>query len=267
MMGRKTTLVYIVSASHSGSTALSLLLGTHSLMVNLGEVATTFSRWHDEQHICTCGCRAEECVVWGTEERYGHHDTVLYDKYNLLIDRCRSVYPASPYLVDASKDIEILGSIKERIDADIKVILLIRDPRGYISSIKRKNADKKKGIMARLTLSHSYLLRYWLKINSKFHRYLKEREFPCLKITYEDLCLNSKATLSRVSEFLDLQPPLVHTSLTNSTSHILRGNGMRFQQRLLEGIQYDYRWMNETDHLHYPLLFKLYSKRIKSLVL
>ena len=64
-------LVYILSAGHSGSTLLDMLIGSLPEVFSLGEA--TFFSWQIyrdgnmcelRQDICSCGCKFSECSVW-----------------------------------------------------------------------------------------------------------------------------------------------------------------------------------------------------------
>jgi len=59
----KIRLVYILAASHSGSTLLSLLLGAHPDVCTVGELK--ISHLDDrERYLCSCGSRITECSFW-----------------------------------------------------------------------------------------------------------------------------------------------------------------------------------------------------------
>lgn len=58
-----TKLVYIVAASHSGSTLLTMLLNSHPDVATIGEL----SPGHIEDlsfYLCSCGIRIRECPFW-----------------------------------------------------------------------------------------------------------------------------------------------------------------------------------------------------------
>src|SRR5689334_98468 len=56
-------LVYIVAASHSGSTLLSMLLGSQPQACSVGELKAT--RLGDvERYRCSCGTLIRECPFW-----------------------------------------------------------------------------------------------------------------------------------------------------------------------------------------------------------
>ncbi|MGB2988192.1 MAG: sulfotransferase [Phycisphaerae bacterium] len=65
----KGHLVYILAASHSGSTLLAMLLGSHPETCTVGELKAT-SLGDPDRYLCSCGVRVKECEFWqGVSER------------------------------------------------------------------------------------------------------------------------------------------------------------------------------------------------------
>lgn len=63
MMKEKTKLVYLLAASHSGSTLLAMLLGTHPRVCTVGELR--FNGFQKERgYRCSCRALIEECGFW-----------------------------------------------------------------------------------------------------------------------------------------------------------------------------------------------------------
>ena len=58
-----TRLVYILAASHSGSTLLAMLLGAHRDAVSAGELKAT-SLGNTDEYKCSCGTLLKECRFW-----------------------------------------------------------------------------------------------------------------------------------------------------------------------------------------------------------
>lgn len=56
-------LVYILAASHSGSTLLSMLLGAHPEICTVGELKAT-SLGDKEKYLCSCRERIKDCPFW-----------------------------------------------------------------------------------------------------------------------------------------------------------------------------------------------------------
>jgi hypothetical protein len=61
--GQRTRLVYLLAASHSGSTLLSLLLGSHPEICTIGELKLT-SLGDLERYRCSCGEFLLQCPFW-----------------------------------------------------------------------------------------------------------------------------------------------------------------------------------------------------------
>ena len=59
----KIHLVYILSASHSGSTLLSMLLGAHPEICTVGELKAT-SLGDIDRYLCSCQEKIKECQFW-----------------------------------------------------------------------------------------------------------------------------------------------------------------------------------------------------------
>ncbi len=59
----KTRLVYILAASHSGSTLLAILLGSHPEICTVGELKAT-SMGDVDRYLCSCRARIKDCPFW-----------------------------------------------------------------------------------------------------------------------------------------------------------------------------------------------------------
>ena len=76
-----TDLTYILAASHSGSTLLAMLLGSHPAVCSVGELKIAPQSLGDpETYRCSCGARIKECAFWqdvaAGMARRGHEFTV-----------------------------------------------------------------------------------------------------------------------------------------------------------------------------------------------
>ncbi len=58
-----TNLVYILSASHSGSTLLAILLGSHPNLCTVGELKAT-NLGNIDRYRCSCGVLIRQCEFW-----------------------------------------------------------------------------------------------------------------------------------------------------------------------------------------------------------
>ena len=58
-------LTYIIAASHSGSTLLSMLLGSHPQIATIGEMKLSLQAMGDiDRYRCSCGELIQECDFW-----------------------------------------------------------------------------------------------------------------------------------------------------------------------------------------------------------
>jgi hypothetical protein len=112
---------------------------------------------------------------------------------------------------------------------DVKVIHLVRDPRGNVASIMKHT---KVGVRK--------AARQWRHYNVEAARV--RRRFPQesrMLLQYEELCNDPQATLDRVAAFLGIEPVPISTLLENSERHVI-GNSMRL--RSLDQINEDLSW-------------------------
>jgi hypothetical protein len=65
---KKTRLVYLLGPSHSGSTLLALLLGSHPEITTAGELKQT-SLGNVERYRCSCGEEIRRCPFWDAVRR------------------------------------------------------------------------------------------------------------------------------------------------------------------------------------------------------
>lgn len=68
MSSTRTRLVYLLAASHSGSTLLALLLGSHPEICSVGELKLT-NLGDVERYRCSCGELIRSCSFWAAVSR------------------------------------------------------------------------------------------------------------------------------------------------------------------------------------------------------
>ena len=123
----KRKLVFILSSNYSGSHYLSLLLGSHSKAMHLGETKNLIKE----------GVNCYKCgVLNGCHLFKGIQELTTDDLYPTLFNRAGE--PIN-LLFDTSKKIEwAIKFIKNQADYEIKVIHLVRDPRALMRRWKNK---------------------------------------------------------------------------------------------------------------------------------
>jgi len=112
---------------------------------------------------------------------------------------------------------------------DVKVIHLVRDPRGNVASI-----------MKHTRVGVGKAARQWRHYNAEAARI--RRLFPpesWMLLRYEELCEAPQATLDRVARFIGVEPAPISALLEPSERHVI-GNSMRL--RALDQIREDLSW-------------------------
>jgi hypothetical protein len=115
---------------------------------------------------------------------------------------------------------------------DVKVVHLVRDPRGNAASIVKHTG-----------VDIATAARQWTHSNveaARVRRYLPDDAW--LSVRYEELCADPPGTLDRITGFLGLDRPMSRGSLDNHGSHII-GNKMRM--RTLTEIREDLSWQTQ----------------------
>lgn len=112
---------------------------------------------------------------------------------------------------------------------DVKVIHLVRDPRGNVASIMKHT---KVGVRK--------AARQWRHYNVEAARV--RRRFPQesrMLLQYEELCNSPQATLDRLAAFLGIEAVPISRLLENTERHVI-GNSMRLKS--LDQINEDLSW-------------------------
>jgi hypothetical protein len=131
--------------------------------------------------------------------------------------------------VDTARDHQRPKYLRNHPALDVKVIHLVRDPRGNTASIM-KHTGVEVGPAARR----------WTHYNreaARVKRYLPERSW--LTLRYEELCADPDGTLDRISDFLEVERARLQPDPQDPGRHII-GNPMRL--RALAEIREDRSW-------------------------
>lgn len=261
-MSQNPTLLLIRGLGHSGTTILDLALGAHPQVMGLGEASRILEtpkpgeeqrgpamlRGPDRsQRLCTCGATADNCPIWGPALQWleRHEQRTLPEKMEHLMGAsaaAASMLGAAPQvLVDSFQD-EILLPQSMAADVDVRIIHLVRDVRSWLHS--RLKASRQ----SRRALSDIRTLARWWYVNRKFDRILQQCGRPVFRLGYEEFALHPEQSLRLICNWLGL--PFHRDMLMpggNSSSHILSGNRMRFDQEKTRIIRYDGEWMMTTE--------------------
>ncbi len=136
--------------------------------------------------------------------------------------------------VDTSKEHLRARYLHKYSDLNVYAIHLIRDVRGYVASRMRRNNT----LLHPLTTEQT--TQQWVKENKKYQRTLQILPpSKRLLIRYEDLCLETEATLKKIYQFCGVDDQIFISNFISTQHHIL-GNAMRL--RSSSEIKLDERW-------------------------
>ena len=138
-------------------------------------------------------------------------------------------------LVDTSKERMRARDLRHWLGMDLRVIHLVRDPRGVVYSSVRRGRDGGDERAAAVR---------WAKVNAAILNAMaalpQDRR---LVVRYEDLCTDPDAVLRRIARFLDLDPArLAGATAGDRELHVL-GNRTRLVP--VTEIRLDERWRSE----------------------
>jgi Sulfotransferase family len=157
----------------------------------------------------------------------GDFATLYRSLYRLVLDA-----HGTSLFVDGSKSwrrAAVLTRALQR-EADVKIVHLVRDPRGFALSCRTH---------AGAPLAESAWL--WSDLHSRMRSL--QALAPYLVIRYEDLCADPQAELERLFDFLRVAPEPVVTAPRYAGKHHLIGNNML---RSFDGqVKLDTRWRDE----------------------
>lgn len=250
--------VFIASLSHSGSTLLSLILGCHSRIVGLGEIARVLKQGplgleKTRQGLCSCNQNMDHCEFWGqvSPELDSLQDAPADKKYGVVFETFAAKYGDDFIPVDSSKYLPALKSMRRQFAGELKVIFLIKDVRAYtVSQLER--ASRKKLSLRYRTAAYHFI--HWYRSNRAVNDYLVNENISHIRVGYEELCLYPRQTVETICEFLGQPYEPSMLALKDSGSHVIRGNRLRNQPGKQE-IAYDHRWFYRKEWIIWTLLF------------
>ena len=263
------SLIFIAGLEHSGSTLLDLILGGHPQVVGLGELYQLLRPGsphlaHSGDIFCSCGETMAACPFWGAtlEQLRAHEHHPLPERYRLVINAARAYFGDDRLFVDASKNLAALQTVQALTDLQPRVILLLRDVRGWTVSMQDERRRQHLFNLADLWRSNPlrlpqhlltrtafwYFLR-WYRGNRKLHTSLEASKLSWMRLGYEELCLYPEYISGLLTTFLGLEAHAGMLDIAVSHSHSVLGNRMRTQSAKRQRIFYDNRWFYRQDWL------------------
>lgn len=256
----KTNIIYLMGAGRSGTTALATFLGNSHSILTVGEMHQFFEHLEHNKP-CSCGASLSECDVWSRVlarlphdyldnpgaykafcENFEYHKAV--PKYLLRRFKCEDIHKYTAinetvfqaieeenqktYILDSAKYIgRALGLSKSR-EINLKIIYVIRDVRGVISSFS-KSVQTPRSPLSTIV--------YWVIVNSAaefVYRVLPKDSV--IKLKYEDLIDEPLREFERLEEFLSIDlgdiKEKVIANQPFDMPHIIGGNRMKSNKQI-----------------------------------
>jgi len=300
---RSMQILYIGSAGRSGSTLLEMILGNLPGMFSVGEILDfwEFLDWGNKR--CGCGELLSECSFWTkVKDQLEINENfslsylvklkqkldrtrnlallpmlryIFQKEFNDLVSNTSNLYQIvselteGKVIVDSSKTPSHLYLLSQIPNADIRVLHLIRDPRGVATSWKMHTKNDRGKIhsissMVKRPILNSIIR--WSAENTYTH-YYGQRQTKYTMMRYEDFTEKPYEELHRALQNLgilgvDLNS-LKSSVLKLNSTHSVGGNPIRFQRKALR-IKNENSWEKEMPKWQiflFGLLANAYKKK------
>jgi hypothetical protein len=247
--GMKKTIVYILSTDYAGSHYVSLVLGSNSRTMHLGEAKRLKKPLSKQGVICTACKDKGPCPVMSG---IGPHN--LLSIYDLIFSR---IDPRKEVLIDASKTIEGWATLFLTNTAYVrKYVHLIRDPRALVrrylltNSLNRQLARRWELYKQRQTLGRripfstdlaEVSLYFWLAENRQITQFIRANHLDAMLVTYEDFARDTPRELRRLTEWMGVDYEPAQIEYWNAEHHGTQKT--RYDWVKEQKVQYiDLRW-------------------------
>tara|TARA_A100001388_G_scaffold265812_1_gene238350 strand:+ start:85 stop:945 length:861 start_codon:yes stop_codon:yes gene_type:complete len=258
-------IIYVAGLYHTGSTLMDLTLGNLPKVIGLGEIYKGLREGFEE--MCSCGQLTKDCSFWGDIHKTlkEKKDLDLQAKYDLVISTFVEKYGQDYILVDSSKchpfdlssnksnrDMQGLNFLVNKPEIDLKVIHMVRDVRSWSYGLLMRDERTKdelsliNQIYRKFSRSASARFLQWYWGHKKILNFLKKYNVENLRVSYEDLALDTEVTLNSITDFLEMNYDPSMLIPSKSKSHIVVGNPMRFRKADTKKIKYDSRWLSSN---------------------
>ena len=209
--GGRRTVVTILALGYCGSHYLSLLLGSHSRTLHLGELNFAAKRPDKQKLVCSLCKDNTTCPVF--------HDIGpknIHNAYETIFSR----FPSKTTLIDASKGIWWAKLFMHNPAFQKKYIHLIRDPMALIRRWRHTYTTPKQRIVTRLKVIRDYpwrtvpllfdpldmiYMRNWVMRNRWITEFIRRNRLDARIVSYRDLARNTAAELAPLMQWMGLE--------------------------------------------------------------
>jgi hypothetical protein len=265
------TIAFIAGCGHSGSTLLELILSRHPKCAGVGEafqltqpidcIERLKSYWTPNGEVarrCSCGSELNTCPFWGglVNDWREAGPMTRKERYASILKNFESIYPERDVVVDSSKTVAALQLLRHISPAQLRIVHLIRDVRGYTVSMQKSYRRHNEAKLTQLIrarglkgsfrwLQHTQVanFEFWYRTNRHLERFASAAKIPYLQVSYEDLCFSPSKVLSTVCDFLDVRFFSGMLESLSSEGHIFIGNRLKNSRERQSNINYDLRWV------------------------
>lgn len=201
-MNDKITLAIIASPGHSGQTWLSMLIGTHSQSLTLGEIDVIDGLTHLNNACMLCG---EHCDFWEAFNR------VWVPEKNIFLQLAEF---SGKHILSISK----MEKYRKYINHDkvlVKVIRLLRDGRAVTASYLRKYPQR----------TYEAIVKQWVESSQENDHWVAEiSPENQMVLRYEDLVADTAAGMREICTFLGVGFEETMIEFWKVKHHIVNGN-------------------------------------------
>jgi len=201
-MNDKITLAIISSPGHSGQTWLSMLIGSHSQSLTLGEIDVIDGLTHLDNVCMLCG---EHCDFWEAFSR------VWVPENNIFLQLAQF---SGKHILSISK----IDKYRKYIMHDkvlVKVIRLLRDGRAVTASYLRKYPQR----------TYESIVKQWVASSQENDNWVAEvSPENRMVMRYEDLLEDTAACMGKICDFLEIDFEKGMLEYWKVKHHIVDGN-------------------------------------------
>jgi hypothetical protein len=270
-------LIYIMGYERSGSTVFSIVLGNHPAIASVGELhkwplfegrpkpGDTKSEdhlfWKSVLEAYLCEGRQPEFTtlvdLQGEFENYRNFIKLYlglvpkrlrfaYSQYFLRLLRAIQSVTGNEIIVDETKRPGRALFLLRYSNLDVKIIHLVRDPRGVVYS------QMKTDVEHRFKSPQISIFHYLIKNTMSEIVRLSAPRGTVLRVRYEDLVGNPASELARIGKFLGISmEPVIAKIISNgplNVPHLIDGNQIRRNSAIT--IRFDAEWRSKLPKVY-----------------
>lgn len=263
--------IYILGCSRCGSTVLDSILGSHADAVGLGEFEKLPSVGWSGHDYCGCGVKVRNCSFWNdVRHHWIDRDDGDIDEFESLSCRYRhlrqiprilmasesrsrsfkrfashtrqlfaavSDVSGASVMIDSSKNPSRAAALLRMREIDVRLVHLVRDPRGMTASLARSwSRDPAGGIQSDLASRPAVQVAKEWNLAGRVADLLL-RIWPAhaaMRVRYETLLSQPEETIRSIGHMADLDLGEVAVSMADgapiNVGHVVAGNRLRMQK-------------------------------------